>query len=187
MLTETALKGPDRRPAWASDARARSAKKSKSCANPPRFERRCEAYKCIMDVLQYPDDKQRAKSVFKRSGCRFASRKRVKSRIWSPFRFDRSGTLELKIQKLEPLPHPEQRDRQRQRGNQRPCAVRPPSQQGRRLRRAAVFAVAKHCGTLGMKTAITSANATTQPPISSSRCSPTSIGKSISRTMPDDA
>src|SRR5882724_5002981 len=77
----TALRGRDRRPAWASDARARYAKKSKSCANPPRFERRCEAYKCIMGVLQYPDHRQRAKSVFKRSGYRFASRKRVKSRI----------------------------------------------------------------------------------------------------------
>ena len=83
----------------------------------PRFERRCAAYRCIADVLQYRDSEQ------------FRS--------------------ELEIQKFQPLPHPEQRDRQRQRGNQRPCTVRPPSQQGRRLRRAAVFAVAKQLWNVG--------------------------------------
>src|ERR1700686_5367290 len=54
MLTETALKGRNRRPAWASDARVRSAKMTKSCKS-PRFERRCAAYKCIADVLQVGD------------------------------------------------------------------------------------------------------------------------------------
>src|SRR6266849_5493552 len=52
MLTETALKGRDRRPAWASDARERSANESKSCSNPPRFERRCDAYRCTADIVQ---------------------------------------------------------------------------------------------------------------------------------------
>src|ERR1700686_249675 len=51
MLTETALKGRNRRPAWASDARVRSAKITKTCKS-PRFERRCAAYKCIADFLQ---------------------------------------------------------------------------------------------------------------------------------------
>src|SRR5712671_565107 len=52
MLAETPLKGPDRRPAWASDAGLRSANMTKSCKS-SRFERQCAAYRCIIGVLQY--------------------------------------------------------------------------------------------------------------------------------------
>src|SRR6266852_248977 len=48
---------------------------------------------------------------------------------------------ELKIQKFQPLPHAEQRDRQCQRGRERPRRIRPPSQQTGLLRRATVFAI----------------------------------------------
>jgi hypothetical protein len=41
----------------------------------------------------------------------------------------------LKIQKFQPLPHPEQRDRKRQRGEHRPRAVRPPAHKAALLRR----------------------------------------------------
>jgi hypothetical protein len=53
MLAAAALKGPGRRPTLASDARTRSAKTSKSYANPPRFERRSAAYRCVADIWQY--------------------------------------------------------------------------------------------------------------------------------------
>src|SRR3984893_1944801 len=64
MLAMTALKGPRGHPTLASDARARSAKTSKSC-NPPRSERRCAAYKCITGVWQYTNT-----DVFKRTPIR---------------------------------------------------------------------------------------------------------------------
>jgi hypothetical protein len=52
MLAKMTLKGLRAHPEKASDARARSANTSKSC-NPPRFERRSAAYKCITAVLQH--------------------------------------------------------------------------------------------------------------------------------------
>jgi hypothetical protein len=51
--------------------------------------------------------------------------------------------LKLEIQKLQPLPHAEQRNRERERGDQRPRGVLPPAHRGGLLRRAAVFAIAK--------------------------------------------
>src|SRR5229473_2949503 len=59
MRMEAAFIGPFVHLARASSADARTAKKSKSCADPPRFERQCGAYKCVARVLQYADDEQR--------------------------------------------------------------------------------------------------------------------------------
>ena len=67
---ETALRGRGRHPAWASDARARSAKKSKSYANPPRFERRCAAYKCVGSFLQYAGGERHAQNWKYRNSSR---------------------------------------------------------------------------------------------------------------------
>src|ERR1700736_5568062 len=74
------LKGPQARPAWASDARARSANTSKSCKSLPGSS----------------DDAAFINAS--RAFCNIAGRRMARS--------------ELEIQEFEPLPHPEQRDRQ---------------------------------------------------------------------------
>src|ERR1700730_3906667 len=98
MLTKMALKGRGRRPAWTSDARARSANKTKSCKS-------------------LPGSSDEAVLI-------------NTSRAFCNMRVAACGPIgtcsELKIQKFQPLPHSEQRDRKCDRGNQRPYRVRPP-------------------------------------------------------------